>query len=91
MESIGWLRFITALAFVLGLIAATGWVLRRFAERRGLALKPQERDMAVVESLGLDARRRLIRVRAGLCEHIILLGINGETIVESRPWRKTAE
>jgi flagellar protein FliO/FliZ len=75
------LKFALAFLLVLGLIALGAWTLRRF----GLGMAGpvgRGRRLAVVESLALDARHRLVLVRRDDREHLILLGA-GETVVES--------
>lgn len=75
------LKFALAFLLVLGLIALCAWVLRRFG--LGGAIRPAAgRRIAVVESLALDARHRLVLVRRDDREHLILLGA-AETVVES--------
>jgi flagellar protein FliO/FliZ len=75
------LRFVLALVLVFGLIALCTWVLRRFGPG-GLVRPTAGRRLAVVDSLSLDARHRLVLVRRDDREHLILLGA-GETVVES--------
>lgn len=79
-----YLRFALALAFVLGLIAALAWLARRFGVGGGLAaLKPRSSRLAVVETVMLDAKRRLVLIRCDEREHLIILGTTGETVVEA--------
>ena len=84
-----YLRFLLALLFVLGLIGGLTLLARRFAPRfmgLGLHVAPRgtTRRLGVVETLQLDPRRRLILVRLDGREHLLLLGPERETIVESR-------
>jgi flagellar protein FliO/FliZ len=75
------LKFALAFLLVLGLIALGAWTLRRF----GLGVVTagtRGRRLAVVESLALDARHRLVLVRRDDREHLLLLG-TAETVVES--------
>ena len=79
-----YLRFALALAFVLALIVAIGWVARRL----GLGGAPQapsgrRRRLGVVEALPVDAKRRLVLVRRDGVEHLVLLGTGSETLVEA--------
>ena len=85
IDSPDYWRFVAALIFVLGLIFIIAWAVRRF----GLAgVRPtplgRRRRLAVIEALPLDARRRLILVRRDGVEHLLILGAQGETVVESR-------
>jgi flagellar protein FliO/FliZ len=75
------LKFALAFLLVLGLIALGAWTLRRF----GLGVVTagaRGRRLAIVESLALDARHRLVLVRRDDREHLLLLGTS-ETVVET--------
>ena len=80
-----YLNFVLSLVFVLGLIALAAWGYRRFfmgqsvSARLGLATN----RLRVVEVRGIDARRRLVLVRRDGVEHLVLLGPNSETVVET--------
>ena len=84
MEYDVYLRFLLALAFVLGLIAALTWLARRFGFAGNLTVKKSRNTrLAVVETLMLDAKRRLVMIRRDDREHLLLLGPTGEIVVES--------
>jgi len=85
MTEFDYLRFVLALVFVLGLIGAFGLLVRRYGPGAGLAVRPrgQDRRLAVTEVLTLDARRRLVLVRRDDVEHLLLLGQEGDRVVES--------
>ncbi len=85
MEFSGYFRFLLALVFVIGLIG----VATVMARRMGLGFpaaalkKSANRRLTVVEAAPLDGRRRMILIRRDDTEHLILLGPNSETVVES--------
>lgn len=77
-------RAALALGVVIVLVLLLGVALRRFGGIAGAA-RPGSR-LAVVETLALDPRRRLVLVRRDDVEHLILLGPTGDTVVDgSRP------
>lgn len=84
MDLTAYLKFVAALAFVLGLIAALAWIIRRFGPR-GMAAQHGKRGrrLAIVEVAPLDARRRLVLVRRDGVEHLLLLGATHDLVVES--------
>jgi flagellar protein FliO/FliZ len=83
MDTMGLLRAVVALVFVLGLIAAAAWAARRFGPGFGLTPKPKAgRSLGVIESLQLDARHRLVLVRRDDRQHLLLIGPNHSTVVE---------
>jgi flagellar protein FliO/FliZ len=84
MEMETYLRFALALSFVLALIVAASWVMRRLGyggtrpARTGKA-----RRLAVVEVAQIDVRRRLVLIRRDGVEHLVLLGINNDLVLET--------
>jgi flagellar protein FliO/FliZ len=79
-----YLRFLLALAFVLGLIMALAWAARRFGFSGSFtSLRNRSTRLSVSESLMLDGKRRLVLVRRDDREHLLILGPAGETVVET--------
>lgn len=75
-------RFIAALVFVLALMLGLSAVMKRV--NGGTAMMPgRKRRLQVVEILPLDGRRRAVILRRDSREHLVILGANGETVVES--------
>lgn len=85
-----YLQFVIALALVLALIAVLAWLAKRAGYGGGLAqtikLPAERRRLAVVEVLPLDPRRKLVLLRAGEREHLLLLnhGQGPDLVVDSR-------
>jgi flagellar protein FliO/FliZ len=79
-----YLRFASALGFVIALMLACGWALRKVtASGRLLGLGGSRSGrLAVVESVMLDPRRRLVLVRRDRVEHLLLLGVTGDLVIE---------
>lgn len=79
-----YLRFVFALLFVLGLIAALALAGKRFGfGNRGPTLRGSTKRLAIVETMALDPKRRLVLVRRDGTEHLLLLGASGEQVVET--------
>lgn len=78
-----YIRFIVALLFVIALIMAVAWVMRRVGFG-GLAPSPsrRQRRLGVVEVLPLDGKRRLVLVRRDGREHLLLLSAFGDLVVD---------
>ena len=76
------LRFALALALVLLLIVALGWVLRRYGPGAATP-RSNGRRIGVLESAPLDAKRRLVLVRRDQVEHLLLLSPTHETVIET--------
>ena len=83
------LRFSLALAAVLALILAAGWLLRRLIEKGIVpgsllpAATGRAQRLAVVEVKQLDVRRRLVLIRRDGVEHLLLLGATQDLLIES--------
>lgn len=83
MDALDYLRFVAALSFVLGLIALVAWLARRF-RLGGIGAPPGAgRRLAVIETLPLDPRRRLVLIRRDDREHLLLLGADGNQVIEA--------
>lgn len=75
-------RFAGALGLVVGLI-----FLCAFAARRGGLIQTARTGrrtgrIGVVETIALDAKRRLVLVRRDDREHLVVLGPDGDLVVE---------
>jgi len=78
------MKFLMALVFVLGLI----WGLTLAAKHFGLGNRgPEKRNrskrLSIIETMALDAKRRIVVVRLDDTEHVILLGQSGEQVISS--------
>lgn len=82
METTSYLNLILALAFVIGLILAAGWVARRLGFATIAAGRRGRRRLGIVEVLPLDNRSRLVLVRRDQCEHLLLIGGGDAAVVE---------
>jgi len=85
----GWdvsFRAALSLLVVFGLIFAAGFIAKRVSAQGGLMVrKPGKRRLAIVESLMVDGRRRLILVRKDGTEHLLLVGGANDLVVEQGP------
>jgi flagellar protein FliO/FliZ len=80
MDLLDIVRYAGALLLVLALVGAAGFAVRRFG-LPGVAGKGKR--LAVVESLMLGPKHRLYLLRCDSVEHIVILGPNGATLVDS--------
>ena len=84
MDVEGYFRFVAALAFVLALIGIMAWLARRFGLGQPARPSGQSRRLRIVETLALDARRRLVLVSRDATEHLLLIGGPNDVTVETR-------
>ena len=84
MEMETYLRFALALSFVLALIVAASWLMRRLGYGAMMPARTgKPRRLAVVEVAQIDVRRRLVLIRRDGVEHLVLLGINNDLVLET--------
>lgn len=83
MEFADYFRFALALVFVLSLIGLLVWLGRRFGAFPGVPRVGTARRLQLIESVALDARRRVVLIRRDNAEHLVLLGSSSETIIET--------
>jgi flagellar protein FliO/FliZ len=86
MDLAEYLRFFVALGFVLVLIAGLAALVRRSGFGERLTATPSgggERRLALIEVRPLDAKRKLVLLRRDDREHLVLLGISGDLLIES--------
>ena len=76
------LRLVLALVFVLALMGGLSIALKRLGFQ-GSGVASSKRRLKIVESLGIDSRRRLVIVQCDDRQHLVILGPQGETVVET--------
>ncbi|WP_417624071.1 FliO/MopB family protein [Paremcibacter congregatus] len=85
MELGAYMQFIVALLFVIGLIFLLAYVAKRFGLMARVTIGTKGatgKRLNVVEIMPLDARRKLILIRRDDKEHLILLGVEHDVVIE---------
>ena len=84
---LSWLRVILAFIIVGGLLAGLGFGLNylnlRGVRMPGLLASGKSRRLRLIETLPIDARRRLVLVRCDGAEHLLLLGPTQDVVVQT--------
>ena len=85
MELSEYFRFVLALAFVLGLIGLLALIIRRYGPGMagGAMTRGGKKRLKLVETMVLDGKRRAVIFRRDDREHLVILGPNSETVVET--------
>jgi flagellar protein FliO/FliZ len=76
-------RFVFALALVLALIFAVAWIAKRLGLGGRIATPRSKRRLAIQEVLSLDGKRRLVLFKRDGVEHLVLLGIGNDLVIEA--------
>lgn len=72
-----------SLALVIILILLIAWIIRFFSRATTPAGTTSRRRLSVVESVAIDGRRKLVLVRHGDREHLIMIGGSQDLVVEA--------
>ena len=84
MEALDYIKFVSALALVLGLMGGLAIVVKKVGLGNVGLMPADKRRLKVVEVLPLDARRRLLLIRRdNNTDHLVILGASGETVIET--------
>jgi len=75
-------RYFAALLLVLALVGAAGLAVRRFG-MPGVVKGAGVRRLEIVESLMIGPKQRLYILRRDNVEHLVVMGPDGTTLVES--------
>ena len=79
-----YLKYVLALVFVLSLIG----IFAVIARRAGFGLSnsvhgKRQRRLGIIETLNIDGKRKLLLIKRDTVEHLILLGADGDLLIES--------
>lgn len=76
-------RLFIALGIVVSMMGGLAYIVRKMGLVQPISVKSTDaRRLEIVESLPLDARRRLAIIRCDMSEHLVVLSANGETVIE---------
>lgn len=75
-------QFVLALIVVLILILIVAWLLKKLGGGRFGATNSGQAELSIVDTLAIDPKRRLVLVRHGKLEHLLLIGGGSDEVVE---------
>lgn len=85
-------RVFFALLFVVALIYLTSAVVRKYGlDKHIVGTKAATKTLSVIETLYLDPRRRVVVLRAGKKEHLLLLTPTKDVVIASQDAEVTHE
>jgi len=77
------LKMVAALVLVLGLMGGLALVLKQLGLSGHVANAGKKNRLKIVEAIPLDNRRRLALIQRDDIQHLVILGPNSETVVET--------
>ncbi len=76
-------KMLAALLFVLGLMGGLAIILRKFGLSGRVSTPGEKARLKIVESIPIDARRRLAIIQRDDVQHLVIFGPESETVVET--------
>lgn len=83
MDTLLLMKFAAAFIFVIALMLLFSWIMKRLGLAGAVVSNAGKRRLKIVEYMPLDHRRRLVLVQRDDREHLLLLGPQSETVVET--------
>lgn len=77
------LRLLAAMTFVLALMGGLVLILKKFGLTGMAHVNAKKKRLSMIEVLPLDNRRRAVLIQRDQTQHLVILGPNGETVVET--------
>lgn len=78
-----YMKFVLALIFVIALIGLATVAARRFGFGMQIQNKSSaDRRLGIVEAINVDGKRRLVLIRRDDTEHLVLLGVSEDLLIE---------
>ena len=77
------LRLIAAMVFVLALMGGLALLLKKLGLSGNPDIPQKKRRLKLIEALPLDSRRRAVLIQRDDKQHLVILGPNSETVVET--------
>ena len=78
-------RLLLALALVVGLMGGLALAMKKLGLSENAHIKNtnSKKRLKILETLALDSRRRVAIIQQDDQEHLVLLGINGDTVIDT--------
>ncbi|MCC6598349.1 MAG: flagellar biosynthetic protein FliO [Alphaproteobacteria bacterium] len=79
-----YLKLLASLTLVLGLMGGLALLLKKLGLAGQVAsASGQQKRLKVIEAVALDARRRLVLLQRDDVQHLVILGAESETVIET--------
>jgi len=77
------IKLVMALMFVVALMTGLAHVLKRFGLSNSGTLSGKDARLKIVDTIHLDARRKMMLVQRDDVQHLVIIGTASETVVET--------
>ena len=83
MDVLLFAKFFSVFVFVIALMLTLSWALKKAGLGGPVLRGADKKRLRVVEAAPIDHKRRMVLIRRDDKEHLIILGPEGETVVET--------
>lgn len=83
MDWLLYIKCLSAFVFVIAVMLLLSWVLKKAGVAGAMLQRADKRRLKIVEFLPIDHKHRLVLVRRDDREHLLVLGPDSETVIES--------
>jgi flagellar protein FliO/FliZ len=85
IDSVSYLKFFFALLFVIGLIGGFALIAKKIGMgNRGPTSRGRGNRLSIIESMPVDAKRRVVLIRCDNKDYMLLLGGVTELLIEDK-------
>lgn len=77
------LKLLAALIFVVALMGGLSILLRKLGLAENYTASKSEKRLKIVETLAVDARRRIAIIQCDKDQHLVIIGPQGETVIKT--------
>ena len=77
------LKLIMAMLFVLSLMGLLAFALKKLGLSGAMPVNTNKKRLKLIEVLHLDSRHKAALIQRDNTQHLVILGPNGETVIET--------
>ena len=76
-------RLLFALALVVGLMGGLALLIKKLGLAQVQPVNKTAKRIKIIETQAIDARRRIVLVQCDDKQHLVMLGLNSETVIKT--------
>ena len=82
-EGMALVKMVASLILVLGLMGGLALLLKKLGLSGRIQAAGSKGRLKIIESIPVDARRRIALIQRDDTQHLVIFGPNGETVIET--------